>query len=246
MTFDDLARTARSLKLDDWPAQRSTSARAEELVAAALGRQSHFIEKIRDVSFAPFYAPASDAILQRTWRDGCETLAGLIEAARDAATAAGPAVPAAEERLALLLRRFHGIASQLKERPQKRPPLVMGDEYDVQYLLRALLLAEFGDVRDEEYTPSYAGANARVDFLLATHAIAVEVKRTRDGLRDREIGQELLVDIKRYAAHPNVRSLVCFIYDPDALLKNVHGLAGDLEMSSTPELRIRVIIAPAR
>lgn len=245
-SFEELARTARALRFDDWPGQSTVSARAESLIAATLGGDSHFVQKIREVSFAPMFAPAPDGLLQSTWRDGCETLAGLLEAAAEAASMKKPSIAEPHARLEALLERFHQTALLLKERPQKRPPLLMDDEYDVQYLLGALLTVEFGDVREEEYTPSYAGGNARIDFLLAEHGIAVEVKRTRDTLRSREIGQELLVDIKRYAAHPSVRALVCFVYDPDGFIKNVRGLVGDLEKCSSDALSVRALVAPVR
>ena len=51
----------------------------------------------------------------------------------------------------------------------------------------------------------------------------------RDGLRDREIGDELLQDIARYKDHPDCSTLVCFVYDPKGHLKNPHGLASDIE-----------------
>lgn len=48
--------------------------------------------------------------------------------------------------------------------------LFLEDEYDVQDLPHALLLLYFDDVRAEEWTPSYAGKSARMDFLLKTRA----------------------------------------------------------------------------
>ena len=37
----------------------------------------------------------------------------------------------------------------------------------------------FDDIRAEEWTPSYAGKCARVDFLLKNEKIVIEVKKTR-------------------------------------------------------------------
>nr|WP_250162867.1 hypothetical protein [Psychrobacter sp. WY6] len=37
----------------------------------------------------------------------------------------------------------------------------------------------FDDVRPEEYTPSYAGAASRTDFLLKKEQIIIELKKSR-------------------------------------------------------------------
>jgi hypothetical protein len=50
------------------------------------------------------------------------------------------------------------------DRHDGRPTLGVGDEYDVQDLLHALLRLFFDDIRPEERTPSYAGESTRMDF----------------------------------------------------------------------------------
>ena len=55
----------------------------------------------------------------------------------------------------LICHRFHVVAKQLAHRRENRPTLTIGDEYDVQDLLHALLRLHFEDVRPEEWTPSY-------------------------------------------------------------------------------------------
>jgi hypothetical protein len=42
-----------------------------------------------------------------------------------------------DQKLELLIERFHLVAQQMRNRRQSRPPLNMTDEYDVQYLLYA-------------------------------------------------------------------------------------------------------------
>jgi hypothetical protein len=143
-------------------------------------------------------------------------------------------------------RMFHVVATELLSRYDKRSTLTINDEYDVQDLLRALLWQHFDDVRREEPTPSCAGRAPRMDLLLKVEKIAVETKMTRNGLMDKEIGDELLQDIGRYKSHPDCATLVCFIYDPKGLLKNPHGLAADLEKQSDGRLIVRVIICPGR
>lgn len=130
--------------------------------------------------------------------------------------------------LTKLFERFHTVARQLKRRHEGRPSLEIRDEYDVQDLLHGLLRIDFDDVRPEEWTPSYAGASNRMDFLLKEDEIAIEVKMTRNGLKDRELGEQLIVDIAKYQSHPNCKCLYCFVYDPDGNVRNPRGLEKDL------------------
>ena len=145
-----------------------------------------------------------------------------------------------------ICRRFHMAAIELQSRHKNRATLTITDEYDVQDLLRALLRQQFSDVRAEEAAPSFAGRSPRLDFLLKPEKIVVETKMTRDGLRDKEIGDELLQDCARYKSHPDCSALVCFIYDPMGLLKNPHGLKSDIEKQSDGRLTVRAITCPSR
>ncbi len=142
-----------------------------------------------------------------------------------------------------LIRRFHITAQQLRQRHDNRPTLDVADEYDVQDLLHALLKIYFDDIRPEEWTPSYAGGAARMDFLLKVEKTVVEAKKTRPGLSAREIGNQLLEDIGRYQVHPDCQTLVCFVYDPEWRIVNPSGLENDLSRSANG-INVKVIIAP--
>jgi hypothetical protein len=148
-------------------------------------------------------------------------------------------------RLRNILRNFHAFYKELTRRYNNRTSIVVKDEYDVQDILRALLMLHFKVVKPEEYTPSHAGKASRIDFLLHDEELAVEVKMTRDDLRDKEIGDELLIDIGRYKIHQKCKKLVCFIYDPRELLKNPQALQSDLANGSHG-IEVEVIVAPAR
>ncbi len=152
-----------------------------------------------------------------------------------------------EERLIRILNRFHRFVKQLKQRQGKStiPIIEVRNEYDVQDLLHALLKLEFDDVRAEEYTPSYAGSNSRMDFLLKKEEIVVEVKKTSNNLKDKEIGVQLNDDIAKYKTHPNCRILYCFIYDPQELISNPDGLQNDLSQEKEG-FKVKVIITPNR
>jgi hypothetical protein len=132
-----------------------------------------------------------------------------------------------------LADRFLLVRRALRRRHSSRSTLEVNDEYDAQDLLRALLLQFFDDVRDEEWTPSYAGSASRIDFLLPQTRLAVELKWMRTSLSGHSLGQQILVDRQRYQVHPGVGHLVCLVFDYDGLLPNPRGLEQDLEQGGT-------------
>lgn len=139
--------------------------------------------------------------------------------------------------------RFHTVARQLRNRYNKRATLEITDEYDVQNLLHAVLRIFFDDVRTEEWTPSYAGGSARVDFLLKKPQIIIEVKKSRPTFGAKELGEQLIVDIARYRPHPDCKTLYCFVYDPDENIANPQGIESDLSRTEK-DFRVIVCIAP--
>lgn len=145
--------------------------------------------------------------------------------------------------LETIFNRFFIVAKQLLRRHDGRESITITDEYDVQDLLNSLLLLHFEDVRPEEWTPSYAGGSKRMDFLLKDSEIAIEVKMTRKGLKDKELGEQLIIDIANYKQHPNCKKLYCFVYDPDCLIRNPRGMEKDLE-ALDKDFPVKVYIRP--
>ena len=68
-----------------------------------------------------------------------------------------------------------------------------------------------------------------MDFLLADHSLVIETKLVRDKQHAAKIGNELIIDIDHYRAHPACATLWCVIYDPNRYIQNVGGLVRDLE-----------------
>jgi len=145
------------------------------------------------------------------------------------------------DKVILVCERFHLVAKQIKQRYDKRTPFTITDEHDVQDLLHAILHLHFDDIRVEEWTPSYAGSSSRMDFLLKDEKIVLESKYNLPG---KEVGNQLLEDIARYGKYPDCRTLVCFVYDPEGIVKNPRGLEHDLESQSKKDLKIIVMIRP--
>lgn len=152
----------------------------------------------------------------------------------------------AVEVVRTLCSRFHLFALQLQKRHNQRETIRFEDEYDVQDVMHALLRLHFDDVRVEEWTPSCAGNASRTDFLLKREQVVVETKVTRTKRRkldQREITNQLIVDKERYRTHPDCKTLVCFVYDPDHLCHNPAALESDVSSQGSP-LEVVVIVAP--
>lgn len=149
----------------------------------------------------------------------------------------------AESLVVHLCRRFHLFAEQLTQRHDGRNTINIRDEYDVQDALHALLRLHFDDVRPEEVTPSVGGKSGRMDFLLKPERIVVEAKMTRKGLDQKKVGDELIIDMRRYQSHPDVRTLICLVYDPDGHCKTPAALESDLSKADG-ELRTVVVVCP--
>lgn len=132
----------------------------------------------------------------------------------------------------LIARRFGLIARTLEQRRNGQEPLIIANEYDAQYLFKGLLKLFFDDVRPEEWTPSYAGKSTRIDFLLKSEQIVVELKMTREGLKTAsQVGEELIIDIHHYRFHRNCKTLVAFVYDPNRFISEPKSLENDLSQT---------------
>lgn len=171
----------------------------------------------------------------------CNRMIGILKAFAAVNPASRPITY--DNILENIFNHFHVVAKQLKHRFNNRDTIELNDEYDVQDLLHALLKLHFDDVRPEEWTPSYAGGNKRMDFLIKDEEIAIEVKMTRKGLKDKEVGDQLIIDIANYQTHPNCKKLYCFVYDKDELIGNPRGLEKDLEKAPS-NIDIKVFIRP--
>jgi DpnII restriction endonuclease len=121
---------------------------------------------------------------------------------------------AVDDRLLTICERFHRAIIHLSHRRKGRAVIDFADEYDVQDVFGTVLKCSYDDVRDEEWTPSYAGKAAKIDFVVADTRTATELKRARPR---QKIADELIIDIARYAKRGDVDNLVCFVYDPDGL-----------------------------
>ena len=148
-----------------------------------------------------------------------------------------------EELLQTIIRGLPRAMHPLNHRRKGATPLTFDSEYDIQDLLHSQLRPWIADIRPEEFTPSYAGSNTRMDFLLLKHSLVLETKRVRDKAHASKIGDELIIDIEHYRRHPKCDRLWCVIYDPLHLIQNPSGMVFDLEgKRSTPDGKVEVRI----
>lgn len=154
-------------------------------------------------------------------------------------------VERANQLIENLFHKFHSTVKEITQRHDGRATLMINDEYDVQDLLRGLLRLHFDDIRDEEWTPSYAGASARMDFLLKNEKLVVEVKMIRKGLGQKKVREQLIIDKAYYKEHKDCKTLYCFVYDPEEKIRNPRGFERDLS-DKVGSLETKVFVAPRR
>jgi hypothetical protein len=170
-------------------------------------------------------------------------LHGVLKACKDIPIRKASLSHSNQLNLNNLLDKFHDVVKQLRNRHNSRNTLDVDDEYDVQDLLHALLKLYFEDIRKEEWTPSYAGGSCRMDFLLKMEKTVIEVKKTRAGLGDKELGKQLIEDKAKYQVHHDCKKLICFVYDPEGRIVNPKGIQNDLN-SSSEDFKVEIIIKP--
>ena len=214
------------------------------------GESTRHIKDFDEIHYSPmaWYSGMPDSVDQERYLEGLTEAESVIKSMIDEIREFwddSPSLPTYSDlqKVEKICNRFHLVARQIKSRHEDRETLVVEDEYDVQDLLHTLLTLEFDDIRSEEWSPSYAGSSSRLDFLLKQEQIVVETKKTRKGLGAKEVGEQLIIDIRKYQSHPDCLTLVCFVYDPEGRIANPRGIENDLS-SDNNGLVIKVIISP--
>ena len=140
------------------------------------------------------------------------------------------------------LRRLGGALRPLRQRRRGRDSLQIADEYDMQDIVEVILRSLYRDVRAEERNPSYAGSSSTIDFLIVDEKCAVEVKVTRPRRGEKQIKDEIIIDIENYQRHPLATTLIAVVYDLAGTFKNVGGFEDDLS-GLRQSLDVHVIVA---
>ncbi|HIF9245321.1 TPA: hypothetical protein ACX6Q2_000138 [Photobacterium damselae] len=146
-----------------------------------------------------------------------------------------------EDLLKIIIKGLPRAMQPLMHRRKNAQSLTFASEYDIQDLLHSMMRPWISDIRPEEFTPSYAGSNTRMDFLLPDYNLVIETKRVRDKGHSSKVGDELIIDIEHYRRHSRCEHLWCVIYDPNLHIINPQGLINDLEgKRKTPDGTVQV------
>jgi hypothetical protein len=202
-----------------------------DLETALMLKSASSVVVVGDLARASVVYVALRRLVEQTLRSALEESWQLDRSTRDAVSL-----------VVEICRRFPLFVRELATRYDRRVPIAITDEYDVQDTVRALTRLHFDDVRPEENVPSYAGTRTRMDFLLKRECIVVETKMTRASLKQQRVVAELIQDKAHYATHPGCKTLVCFVYDPNRLLDNPTALIDDLS-DETETLRTVVVVS---
>jgi REase_DpnII-MboI len=165
---------------------------------------------------ASFYPPGMEALLCGRRRDRYEELVEL---------------GTARDRLALVmqvLNNFPLSARLLENRQRDRAAFEMTSEYDAQDLLYAILRCVFEDAKREEWTPQRAGSAKRIDIVIPSIDVVIEVKFVRSSSHARNVADELRVDFECYHDRPECKHLVALVLDPKQHLADPSQFSDDL------------------
>ncbi|HEX5647936.1 MAG TPA: hypothetical protein VFX56_13280 [Nitrospira sp.] len=139
--------------------------------------------------------------------------------------------------------RLHAVARQLRLRTNSRPTIEIEDDQDLVDLLRALLRLEFDEVGTDEWTPPYSSGTPKTTLLLSSERIAIVAKKTRPGLTDKELAEQVAADSGYYSAHNKCTTLFCFVYDPEGRIGSPKRLEKDVTNVSD-RYTVEILVAP--
>jgi len=137
----------------------------------------------------------------------------------------------AKDKLAVLLDVLESTSSGisfLSSRAHGRPAYVIENEYDIQDLLYVILKPFFADARMEEFTPQHAGSAKRIDIVIPSIDVVIEVKFVRNEFYAASIADEIKIDIESYHVHANCKTLCVLVYDSYKLIADAYNFVRDL------------------
>jgi hypothetical protein len=129
------------------------------------------------------------------------------------------------------LDQFPIIAKFISNRKHNRSSYLLENEYDVQDLLFVCLKSVFEDIRIEDWTVKHATKSKRIDIVIPSINVVIEVKNVRNSQHGAEISDELKIDIESYHVHPNCKTLIFFVYDPNGYIQDPKVLVNELSGS---------------
>ena len=197
-----------------------------------------------DDIFYPGPFCSSDVAYPQHLRDAEAKLKSMIREIKDYGLAANQVLDGdAFLSLQKLFKRFDGLARQIAKGMMIGPLLKLTMNTMCRILCKYFSSCISMTSGPKSSTPNHAGSGSRMDFLLKNELMVIETKKTRKGLADKEVGEQLIIDIQKYRTHPDCKTLICFVYDPDRIIKNPIALEKDLSKSEQ-DFKVTVIVEP--
>jgi hypothetical protein len=218
----------------------------EGVITQVFGEKTPYLQDFLKVQYFLNYS-AADFAYRRVYERGLDKaksiLALMINEVREQQLAViRKTLPQSFGWLEKMCSRFHIVARQLRDRYAERETLEIEDENDAIDLFYALLKLNFDEIELQEWKPRYA-KGPRIYFLIKPDNIFLGVKKTKQGLKDAELGAQVLVDVAEYQSKSNCKLMMFFIYDPEGRIGNPTGFERELERIPT-KVPIRAIINP--
>ncbi len=137
------------------------------------------------------------------------------------------------EKAKQAIRMFDTSAKILSERRQNKIPFKIEDEYDMQDLLHCILKSQLPDIIKESHTIEIAKGEKRIDLVIPSARIVIELKIIFEKRKTLEIVDQLKIDIESYHSHPHCGTLIGFIYNPQKAIEDPEKIINDLSGTRT-------------
>lgn len=144
-----------------------------------------------------------------------------------------PDIESALARVQQAMRMFDTSAKILANRRKDKQTLIITDEYDVRDILHCILKPQFPDINPEEHSPPVAKGEKRIDLVIKSARIVIELKIIFYKQKILKIVDELKVDIESYHTHPSCGTLIIFVYNPENAIEDPKMIMADLSGTRT-------------
>ena len=129
-----------------------------------------------------------------------------------------------EIQVTQILNNFGNAVKKItQERRVSHPSFKIADEYDVQDLLYVILKSVYPKLIAEDPISKVGSKSTKIDLILREQGILIEVKIINVmGNSENKIIDDLKKDIESYHVCQWLKILICFVYDPQNLIKDNH------------------------
>ena len=123
-----------------------------------------------------------------------------------------------------ILKNFGNAIKKITQKRRKdHKSFEITNEYDVQDLLYVILKCIYPKLISEDPIPKNGSKSTKIDLILREQEILIEVKVINaTGNSENSIIDDLKKDFESYHACQWLKTLICFVYDPQNLIKDNH------------------------